>query len=194
VKDDSEGVSHFVGIFMDITMRKHQEQRLEQMAHYDPLTTLPNRLLFDDRLRQAIAQAKRRVQKLAVLFIDLDGFKSVNDKYGHEAGDVLLVNVAYRLKDALRAGDSIARIGGDEFVAVLTDLSGFSDVEPLMDRLLVAASAPVHHDDQLLQVSASIGVAMLNPDENISAEDLIQRADQAMYQAKHTGKNKYAMF
>lgn len=194
VTDDTGGISHYVGIFTDITMRKDQEQRLEKMAHYDPLTTLPNRLLFDDRLRQAMAQAQRRAQQLAVLFIDLDGFKGVNDRFGHEAGDVLLVNVAYRLKDALRAGDSIARIGGDEFVAVLTDLNGFSDVEQLIDRLLVAASAPVHHGSHLMQVSASIGIAMFRPEESISVEELIQRADQAMYEAKNAGKNRYAMY
>jgi diguanylate cyclase (GGDEF)-like protein/PAS domain S-box-containing protein len=194
VSDDSGGVSHYVGMFMDITVRKDQEQRLERMAHYDPLTTLPNRLLFDDRLRQAMAQAKRRGQQLAVLFIDLDGFKAINDQHGHEAGDVLLVNIAYRLKETLRAGDSIARIGGDEFAAVLTDLVGFGDVELLVGRLLVAASAPVHHGGHAMQVSASIGIVMSGDDDRIGAEELVQHADHAMYEAKRKGKNRYAIY
>ena len=194
VSDETGAIAQYVGIFMDITIRKSQEERLEKMAHYDPLTTLPNRLLFDDRLRQAIVQAKRRAHQLAVLFIDLDGFKAVNDQYGHEAGDVLLINIAYRMKSALREGDSIARIGGDEFVAVLTDLTDFSDIEPVMERLLIAASAPVHHGSHTLQVTASIGVALYRPEDVVGEEELICRADKAMYQAKNLGKNRYAVF
>lgn len=166
---------------------------LEHIAHYDALTHLPNRVLLADRMQQAMARAQRSEQILAVAFLDLDGFKAVNDHHGHAIGDKLLVNIAQQMKSALREGDTLARIGGDEFVVVLTDLQHTSDCEPLLKRLLKAASTPVELDDLLLEVSASIGVT-LYPQDGSDADQLLRHADQAMYLAKQAGKNCYRIF
>ncbi len=168
-------------------------QRLEHIAHYDALTHLPNRVLLADRMQQAMAQSQRRQQSLAVAFIDLDGFKTVNDQYGHSMGDQLLIAIALRMRAALREGDTLARIGGDEFVVVLTDLNRASDCEPLLKRLLEAAAEPITLNDSKLEVSASIGVTIY-PQDGVDAEQLLRHADQAMYLAKQAGKNCYHMF
>lgn len=168
-------------------------QRLEHIAHYDALTHLPNRVLLADRMQQAMAQSQRRQQSLAVAFIDLDGFKTVNDQYGHSMGDQLLIAIALRMRAALREGDTLARIGGDEFVVVLTDLNCASDCEPLLNRLLSAAAEPITLNDSKLVVSASIGVTIY-PQDGVDAEQLLRHADQAMYLAKQAGKNCYHLF
>ncbi len=141
--------------FRDITALKEYEKQLEHFAHYDALTGLPNRVLLADRLRQAMAQAQRRGQKLAVVFLDLDGFKAINDSHGHDVGDQLLMTLAIRMKQTLREGDTLARLGGDEFVAVLLDLADIEASVPMITRLLTAAAQPVHAGDLILQVSAS---------------------------------------
>jgi diguanylate cyclase (GGDEF)-like protein len=138
-------------------------------------------------------QCKRHAQSLAVVFLDLDGFKRVNDLYGHDIGDELLIALSVLMKEALREGDSLARIGGDEFVAVLADLSVVEDCEPILERLLLAASEPVKVSDLILTVSASIGVT-LYPQDNVDADLLMRHADQAMYMAKELGKNRYHLF
>ncbi len=166
---------------------------LEHIAHYDALTHLPNRVLLADRMQQAMARTQRREQIMAVAFLDLDGFKAVNDQHGHAMGDKLLVNIAQQMKSALREGDTLARIGGDEFVVVLADLHHTSDCETLLKRLLKAASTPVELDDLLLEVSASIGVT-LYPQDGSDADQLLRHADQAMYLAKQAGKNCYHLF
>ncbi len=192
--NDAQGkIQHYVALFTDLTHIKLQQQQLERMAHYDILTNLPNRVLLADRLQQAMAQSLRRKQSLAVVFLDLDGFKAVNDQHGHAVGDELLIALALRMKLALRDGDTLARIGGDEFIAVLVDLESAQDAEPILTRLLEATSGMVRVDNKELKVSASIGVT-LYPQDGVEPDQLMRHADQAMYQAKQSGKNRYHLF
>ena len=178
--------------------REVLRQRLERIAHYDTLTKLPNRALLADRLTQAMMQTERRGQHLSVAFLDLDGFKAVNDTHGHEAGDFLLVTVAERMREALRDGDTLARLGGDEFVAVLLDLADITSSAPILNRLLQAAARPVQYGQITLQVSASLGVTFYpqaqGQAEELEADQLMRQADQAMYQAKQSGKNRFHVF
>ncbi len=194
VRDAGGKTQNYVALFTDITPMKKHQQELEQIAHYDTLTGLPNRVLLADRLQHAMAQSLRHGMSLAVAYLDLDGFKAVNDRYGHDAGDALLVEVAQRMKAALREGDTLARIGGDEFIAVLVDLERPQDCEPVLLRLLQAAASPVVNGDTALHVSASIGVASYPQDGATEADQLIRYADQAMYHAKRMGKNCYHLF
>lgn len=192
---DAEGeTQHYVSLFSDITLIKGHEQKLEHIAHYDPLTNLPNRVLLADRLQQAMHQVQRHGQQLAVVFLDLDGFKAINDTYGHKAGDQLLMNVALCMKEALRETDTLARLGGDEFVAVLTDLPDIETSIPMLNRLLSAAAQPLKIADIVLQVSASLGATSYPQMDEIDADQLLRQADQAMYQAKLAGKNRYHIF
>lgn len=169
------------------------KEQLQHQALHDVLTNLPNRVLLADRLSQSMVQSQRHNNLLAVVFLDLDGFKHVNDSCGHDLGDELLIIVSLRMKEVLREGDSLARIGGDEFVAVLTDLITVEDCEPVLERLLLAASEPVNVGNVELKISASIGVT-LYPQDNVSADQLMRHADQAMYIAKESGKNRYHLF
>jgi len=193
VKDTTGEVCNYVALFSDITQIKAHQSQLERIANYDVLTNLPNRVLLADRLRQSMIQCKRHEQSLAVVFLDLDGFKRVNDIYGHDVGDALLIAISQRMNAALREGDTLARIGGDEFVAVMADLAKIEDCEPLLERLLEAASEPVSIEDKILKVSASIGVT-LYPQDSVDADMLLRHADQAMYMAKELGKNRYHLF
>jgi diguanylate cyclase (GGDEF)-like protein/PAS domain S-box-containing protein len=183
-----------VGFSRDITAIRAHQRQLEQIAHFDSLTALPNRVLLADRLQQALMQCQRRGQMVAVAYLDLDGFKAVNDQYGHDAGDQLLIAVATHMKQALREGDTLARMGGDEFVAVLTDLADAQACVPLLTRLLEAAATPVDVNGVVLQVSASVGVTLYPQVEALEAEQLLRQADQAMYAAKSSGKNRYHFF
>ena len=194
VRDAKDNPRHYLSLFSDITQIKEREQELEHSAHYDPLTSLPNRTLLADRLHQGIAQARRRGSLLGVAFLDLDGFKIINDTYGHEAGDQLLIAVATNMKQTLREGDTLARMGGDEFVAELLDLVDVEASAPMLARLLTAAAEPMQYGDLTLQVSASLGVTFYPQAENIDADQLLRQADQAMYQAKQAGKNRYHIF
>ncbi len=193
VCDEKGVVQHYVALFTDITPLKDHQRQLEHVAHYDGLTGLPNRVLLADRLQQAMVQAQRRGQSLAVAFLDLDGFKAVNDQYGHAMGDALLNALANRMKEALREEDSLSRFGGDEFVAVLVDLNSPTDCEPVLERLLQAVCAPLQLGVETVQVSASIGVT-LYPQDCGDADLLMRHADQAMYLAKLAGKNRYHLF
>lgn len=194
VRSDQGDVQQYIALFSDITAIKRHQSQLEQMAHYDALTALPNRLLLSDRLHQAMALTQRRGDKLAVIYLDLDGFKSVNDQHGHDVGDQLLVAAAKRMKEALRESDTLARIGGDEFVAVLIDLPDASASLPLVNRLLVAAALPLQVGDLSLQVSASLGISIYPRADDIDADQLLRQADHAMYQAKIAGKNQYSFY
>lgn len=194
VRDALGNTQHYVALFSDITPFKEHEQQLERIAHYDALTSLPNRILLADRLRLAMMQALRREQKVAVVFLDLDGFKAVNDSYGHDMGDELLKTLASRMKQTLRESDTLARLGGDEFVAVLVDLPDTEACLPLLSRLLNAASQPVEVGEIVMLVSASLGVSFYPQAEDIDADQLLRQADQAMYQAKMKGKNQYHLF
>ncbi|MEI7612767.1 MAG: PAS domain S-box protein [Betaproteobacteria bacterium] len=192
---DSQGQPRqFVSLFSDITALKEHEKKLEHIAHYDVLTTLPNRVLLADRLHQAMAQADRRSQYLAVAYLDLDGFKLVNDHHGHETGDQLLIALAGRMKQTLREGDTLARLGGDEFIAVLLDLGDVAASTPTLNRLLAAAAEPVLLGGKEFQVSASLGVTFYPQAEAVDADLLLRQSDQAMYQAKLSGKNRYHFF
>ena len=193
VKNSFGMVQHFVSLCTDITTMKEYQGQLERFAYYDLLTNLPNRMLLADRLKQAMAVCQRRNLSLAVAFMDLDGFKAVNDNHGHNVGDELLITISQRMKAALRDGDTLARIGGDEFIAILADLKKFEDSQPVLERLLKAAAAPVNVNDAVMQVSASIGVT-LYPQDCVDADQLIRHADQAMYGAKQAGKNRYRLF
>jgi diguanylate cyclase (GGDEF)-like protein/PAS domain S-box-containing protein len=193
VRDRRGGAQSYIALFSDITpMREHQRE-LERIAHYDPLTGLPNRVLLADRLQQALSQGQRKRQGVAVVFLDLDGFKAVNDRHGHDAGDALLVEASLRMKSALRDEDTLARVGGDEFVAVLAGINVVADCESLLERLLAAAAKPLVINGTSLQVSSSIGVAFF-PQDGEHAEQLLRYADQAMYAAKQAGKNRYQLF
>ncbi len=166
---------------------------LHSAAFHDPLTQLPNRHLLRDRLNQAVALAARSRKQVAVCYLDLDGFKAVNDQYGHDAGDILLCEIAKRLTLALRQHDTVARIGGDEFVLLITELHGPEDCRGLLDRLLIDVAQPVDIDGHLVNVSASIGVAMSH-EHGIDPVSLISLADKAMYRAKATGKNRWQLY
>ena len=194
VRDGQGNIQRYVALFSDITPIKEHQSQLEHIAHYDALTNLPNRVLMADRLQQAIAQAQRRQQQLAVAYLDLDGFKAINDRHGHETGDQVLITLAKRMKETLREGDTLARLGGDEFVAVLIDLEDTSASVPLLNRLLDAAALPVPVGNLNLQVSASLGVTFYPQAQEIEADQLLRQADQAMYQAKVAGKNRYHVF
>ncbi len=183
-----------LGIGHDITERKSHQEQLEHLVHFDNLTGLPNRVLLADRLHQAMLQAPRRETLVAIAFLDLDGFKAINDQYGHKAGDQLLITLAGHMQQVLREGDTLARIGGDEFLAVLIDLPDVESSAPLLSRLLAVAAAVVDYEGHALQVSASLGVTFYPQAEAIDADQLLRQADQAMYQAKQAGKNRYHIF
>jgi diguanylate cyclase (GGDEF)-like protein/PAS domain S-box-containing protein len=192
---DAQGITQqYVALFSDITGIKEHQNQLERIAHFDALTNLPNRVLLADRLNQAVAQTPRRNTTLTVAFLDLDGFKAINDTHGHEMGDQLLIALAARMKQCLREGDTLGRLGGDEFVAVLTDLPDPQASMPLLTRLLEAAARPVVVGGTVLQVSASLGVTFFPQAEAIEPDQLLRQADQAMYQAKVAGKNRYHVF
>jgi diguanylate cyclase (GGDEF)-like protein/PAS domain S-box-containing protein len=193
VFDSQMQVINYVALITDISPQKDHERALEYMARYDRLTGLPNRTLLADRLQQGMSQCLRSKHILGVVFVDLDGFKAVNDAHGHDTGDQLLVALAQRMKGALREGDTLARIGGDEFVAVLMDLDQPHDCEIVLSRILLAASEAVNLDGISVRVSASVGVT-LYPQDAVNADQLLRHADHAMYQAKQAGKNRYHYF
>ena len=193
VKDASGRVSNYIALFSDIAHIKRYQAKLEQLAQFDWLTGLPNRALLDDRLNQAMLACQRRESRLAVVYIDLDGFKAVNDSYGHDVGDQFLTSISQLMKDALREGDTLARVGGDEFVAILVDLISVDDCILVLERLLEAACHPVQVALGVLQVSASIGVSYY-PQVDTDANTLIKQADHAMYLAKQSGKNRFQLF
>lgn len=183
-----------LGIGHDITERKAHQKQLEHIAHFDLLTGLPNRVLLADRLQQALAQTLRRKTMLAVAYLDLDSFKAINDRYGHDTGDRLLSALSGHMKHALREGDTLARLGGDEFVAIFLDLQSVEAAVPMLSRLLAAAGEVVYENGNALRVSASLGVTFFPQAEPIEADQLLRQADQAMYQAKQMGKNRYCLF
>lgn len=183
-----------ISVAIDITERWEHEKQLKHIAHFDTLTGLSNRLLLSDRLHQAMELVHRHDTVLAICFLDIDGFKDVNDTHGHEVGDQLLVTISKRMEHVLRGGDTLARLGGDEFVVLLQDLEGQEECTPIIENLLGAIYEPISLDGRTVQVSASIGVTFYPQDESIDADQLLRQADQAMYQAKQTGKNKYHLF
>ena len=194
VRDEQARTRHYVALFSDISKIKEHERQLEHIAHYDALTGLPNRVLFADRLHQAMAQSRRREQVLAVAYLDLDGFKAINDQFGHAVGDRFLTGLALRMKTVLREGDTLARLGGDEFAVVFLDLGNQAESAQVIQRLASATSETVRVDEHLLQCTASIGVTYFPQSEAVDADQLLRQADQAMYQAKLSGKNRHHVF
>ena len=190
---DDGSIRGIIGLAADITERSEHEQQLKHMAHYDALTGVPNRVLLGDRLAQALARTKRDRGLMAVCHLDLDGFKPVNDRFGHGAGDKLLVEITRRIKEAVREDDTVARLGGDEFVVLLVGLQVPEECVGSLQRLLESIKQPIALNDTVLSISASIGVA-LYPDDEEDAETLLRHADQAMYVAKAAGKNRYHLF
>lgn len=190
---DSDEMLNYVGIFSDITLSKNHKEELNRMAHYDSLTGLPNRALFADRFQQAIAHSKRFQTQLAVCFLDLDNFKPINDTFGHSVGDQLLIEVANRITACIREEDTISRQGGDEFTLLLNDISTPEESEQTLKRIHQSLARPYGIDDQLLYITASSG-ATLYPQDDADIDTLLRHADQAMYQAKLSGKNRYHLF
>ncbi len=193
VRDGQGNITHYMALFTDISAQKQHQQELEHIAHYDQLTGLPNRVLLADRLHQAMLQTEREQKSLAVAYLDLDGFKQVNDQYGHAEGDRLLVVLAGRMQEVLRQSDTISRLGGDEFVAILSVLQP-ETCETLLQRLLEVVSKPVVLNGVELKVSVSVGVTFYPQAEPVDADQLLRQADQAMYQAKIAGKNRFTFF
>ena len=194
VLDSLGEISHYIGISIDITDRKQSEERIRYLAHHDVLTDLPNRSLCTERLRLSLQQAARAGQKVAVLFIDLDRFKYVNDSLGHHVGDALLRSVAQRLGAAVRAGDTVSRLGGDEFVVVLAAVDHEDEVARLVEqRILPRMREPHEVLGDTLHVSCSIGVAMY-PQDGDNLDDLMRHADVAMYEAKGSGRDQVHYF
>lgn len=190
VRDANGVVSHYVGIFTDISHIKLREQHLQFLAYHDALTGLPNRLLLTDRMQQAIAQVRRVGGQLAILYLDLDGFKPINDSHGHEVGDLVLAEIAKRMSGVVRASDTVARLGGDEFVALLVERSGKNECGSVARRVLDAISRPINVERLEISMSASIGIS-LYPSDNSDPDTLLRYADMAMYCAKSTGRNQY---
>ena len=190
VTDDNGEVQYYVANFTDISGIKAHEEELQRIAHYDALTDIPNRRLLGDRLQQAVALARRTGQTLAVCMLDLDGFKPVNDRYGHQTGDRLLVEIAHRLQGWLRTEDTVARLGGDEFVLLLCNPEGPAP----FDRVLDIVRQPIHLAEGTVRVTASMGVAYLDAANPCDGDQLLRQADQALYQAKAMGCNHYKVY
>ena len=192
-RDDAGNIIGIIGIGRDITERKRTDERIRYLATHDSLTELPNRATFNEALTAAIADARARHGRFAILFLDLDHFKQVNDSLGHEAGDSLLRQTATRLRACARSGDLVARLGGDEFVLLCKDPGSLDDIEVLASRVLRAAIRPVMLLGQERCVSASVGVAIY-PDDGDTERILMKSADTAMYAAKQEGRNTYRIF
>ena len=194
VRGAEGAVERYVGVFADITRLKEQEERLEQMAYYDALTKLPNRVLLSDRMAQAVAQVRRAGHRLAVCYLDLDAFKPVNDTHGHAAGDRLLVETSRRLKGALRTGDTVARLGGDEFVLLLPGLASDAECRALLSRVLRSVAEPFDVEPgHSVTLTASLGVRMVPPDD-ADPDTMLRQADQALYAAKQEGRGRAHWF
>ena len=193
VSDEGGAVHHYLAVKQDITQRKEHEEHILHQAHFDNLTDLPNRFLALDRLNQLLSEAQRKNGRVAVLFLDLDDFKKVNDTLGHDMGDKLLVEAATRLRSVIRSGDTVGRLGGDEFILLLGGLTNATDARPIVDTLLECFRNTFKLDNRELVLTASIGIA-LYPDDGETPSALLRNADSAMYHAKKQGRNTYSYF
>ncbi len=193
IRDGQGAPAHLVSVFSDITPIIQNQEEIRRQAYHDALTGLPNRLLFGDRLEVALKQARRRSGRPALLFLDLDNFKEINDSLGHDTGDLVLRKVARRLEEAFREEDTVARLGGDEFIILLRGLGGVEDASEMAAKTIAILSAPFTLNEGQVSLTASVGVA-LYPDHGCSAEELIKNADSAMYQAKRLGRNRHQVF
>ena len=193
VKDSQGKITNYVSIFHDISELKRQQETLEHQAQHDALTGLPNRVLINDRLEMALARIERREAKVALLYLDLDNFKHINDAFGHSAGDSLLIEIARRLSGLLRTGDTMARLGGDEFLILLNEVDTVDTVSLIAVRLIENLKQPFYHGDLEYFVTASIGITVA-PEDGCDAVTLVKNADIAMYRAKSLGRNNYQFF
>lgn len=193
VKGEYNETTHFVGIFTDITARKEAENRLKQLAHFDPLTGLPNRALFLERLKWSLEMAKRNKKQVALMFLDLDRFKLVNDTLGHQAGDSLLIEVARRLEGCVRGTDTVSRLAGDEFTVILTNINTPDDARIVAHKILNSFAPPVLLEGRDVFISTSIGITTF-PVDSTTIDQLLKNADTAMYHAKELGRNNYQFF
>jgi diguanylate cyclase (GGDEF)-like protein/PAS domain S-box-containing protein len=193
VRDDENAMRHYVAIASDISAIKKTEERLEHLAHHDSLTNLPNRILFSDRLLQAVALAKRNKKMIAVMLLDLDRFKEVNDTLGHRLGDQLLIEVSRRLKNSIREVDTISRLGGDEFAIILSDISDIESAAQVAQHFMQSVSEPFEIENHEIFITTSIGITIY-PADSDEMESLLKNADTAMYHAKSRGKNNFQFF
>ncbi len=193
ISDDEGETTHYAGLFTDITQNRKNEEQIRQLAYYDALTGIPNRRLLEDRLEHAIRHAHRRSSLLAVMFMDLDHFKEVNDRLGHAAGDELLILFTNRVQGCLREDDTLARLGGDEFIVLLPDLEKIEDAFQVADRLIARNQETYRINGECLKVGSSIGIS-LYPQDGATASELLQGADIAMYRAKQDGRNLFRLF
>lgn len=193
-RDDAGRARRAIGTNLDVSERKAAEDKIRQLAYYDSLTGLPNRRLLVDRLGQVLVHAKRHSRSIAVLFLDLDNFKTINDTLGHDAGDQLLKQVADRLRGCIRAGDTISRQGGDEFVIVLAEVTQSEDASKVAQKIIDSLGATVQLGGTALSVTTSIGISVYVPGEDADYDDLMKRADAAMYDAKRAGRNQYCFY
>jgi len=193
IRDEGGQLTHYAALFSDISELKDNEERIRNLAYYDPLTNLPNRRLFHDRLSVAIAHAHRSSTRLAVIFLDLDRFKRINDSLGHAAGDLLLQEVTARLKESVREDDTVARMGGDEFIILLTEIGDIDHVVHTAQRIIETMTRPILHNGRELVVTCSLGISIY-PDDDTAIDNLIQNADTAMYRAKQAGRNSFQLY
>lgn len=193
ITDDQGQTTHYAGLFTDITQNRKNEEQIRQLAYYDALTGVPNRRLLEDRLEHAIRHAHRKDMLLAVMFIDLDRFKEVNDTLGHAVGDELLLQFTARVRDYLREDDTLARLGGDEFIVLLPELDKLSDVTQVAERLIELNRKPYVINNESIQIGSSIGIS-LYPEDGTTVQELLNGADIAMYRSKRDGRNCYTLF
>jgi diguanylate cyclase (GGDEF)-like protein/PAS domain S-box-containing protein len=193
VRGEDGATTGYIGVFSDISLLKEHEKQLEYIAHYDSLTGVPNRVLLADRMKQAIAQASRDQEMMAVCYLDLDGFKEINDRMGHDAGDQVLVEIARRISGTIRGGDTVARLGGDEFVVLLLGLQKGEECIASLERLNETIMQSIRIGEKSVSVGASIGVSIFPLDDD-DPDTLLRHADQAMYMAKQSGKNRFHVY
>jgi len=193
VRDEAQRVLNYVYVFSDITAVKQSEERLAHLAHHDHLTELPNRSMFFSHLEHTLARAERKRQKIAIMFLDLDGFKQINDELGHLVGDRVLQTIAMRLKGSMRHADLVARLGGDEFTMILDDIADPNDAGALAQKIIAVVQEPVVFDGREMGLSASLGISVY-PDDARDAVELLKAADTAMYRCKEQGRNRFQFF
>ncbi len=193
IRSKDNKITHFISTGKDISERMRTQERLHYMAHHDSLTKLPNRTLFLDRLRQSMARARWHNRLVAVMFLDLDRFKNINDSLGHNTGDQLLIQLTQRLSNSIRAGDTIARFGGDEFAVLLDDIASEKDVSLLAKKILDTLAPVFHINEREFFITASIGVSIF-PNDGDDSDTLLRNADVAMYRAKDMGRNNYQFY
>jgi diguanylate cyclase (GGDEF)-like protein/PAS domain S-box-containing protein len=193
IKDDLGNIMQYAGIFCDISERKSQETEIRRLAYFDELTQLPNRRLFSDRLNMALARAKRHKERLAVMFVDLDHFKKINDTLGHTTGDNILIEAALRLSHCTRSEDTVARLGGDEFILLFPEIESIEEVTKVAERIIHSFSQHFDHNENKLFVTTSLGISIF-PEDGEDAETLIKNADVAMYRSKDEGRSRYNLF